>query len=95
MLPTIATLQEHLFKEEETLTQQDIQKFEETKKYLKQKMRMLDENNGLEEQLVKLSSNLASFFNSTTTIEQFSAVDTELKTYFDMPQMILYDFDDP
>ncbi|CAG8723707.1 15603_t:CDS:2 [Dentiscutata erythropus] len=94
ILSTIVTLQEHLFKAEQTLTSYPRfknfefvpEKFKETKKYLKQKIRTLDKNKSLEkQQLVKPFSNLASFFKSTTTSQQFSAADIELKTYFDIP----------
>ncbi|CAG8800503.1 25401_t:CDS:1, partial [Dentiscutata erythropus] len=72
------------------------EKFEEIKKYLKHKMQALDENEFLNEQpTTKSSSKLASFFNNVTITKKTSPVDTELKTYFDLPQMILYDSDDP
>ncbi|CAG8641431.1 13585_t:CDS:2, partial [Dentiscutata heterogama] len=135
MLPTIATLQEHLFEVESILTHLVVcnvrnkielniasqwedpviegylasildprfknlefvsEKFNETKISLKQQMRMLlDENKYLDDQpTAKPSPNLASFFNNATPTKKFSPIDTELKTYFNLPQMILYDLDD-
>ncbi|CAG8462345.1 8833_t:CDS:2 [Scutellospora calospora] len=123
MLPTIATLQEYLFKIEPVLTSQVVrnedpkieeylaaildskfknlefapEKFEEIKKCLKQKMQALDESEILDEQpTIKLFSKLASFFNNAPIIKKItSPVDIELKTYFKLPQMILYDPNDP
>ncbi|CAG8825462.1 2508_t:CDS:2, partial [Gigaspora rosea] len=72
------------------------EKFEETKKYLKQKMQALNENVFVDEQLIaKPLSKLASFFNSTNIVNKASPVDTELKAYFEFLQMRMYDANDP
>ncbi|CAG8774684.1 6318_t:CDS:1, partial [Racocetra fulgida] len=72
-----------------------LEKFEATKKSLKQKIKMLlDEDEYLNNQpIAKQTSNLASFFNSTTSTKKSSPIDVELKTYFDLLQMTLYDPD--
>ncbi|CAG8588651.1 23504_t:CDS:2, partial [Gigaspora rosea] len=56
-------------------------------------MLISDENEYLEEQPI-VKSNLASFFNNTTITKKYSPIDTELKTYFDISQMTLYDPND-
>ncbi|CAG8706934.1 9417_t:CDS:1, partial [Cetraspora pellucida] len=73
-----------------------LKKFNKTKISLKQQIRMLlDKNEYLDDQsIAKPSLNLASFFNNTIPTKQFSLIDTELKTYFNLPQMILYDPND-
>ncbi|CAG8668334.1 13015_t:CDS:1, partial [Gigaspora rosea] len=43
----------------------------------------------------KLSSNLVSFFNNTTFTKKFSPIETEIKIYFDLSQITLYNFDNP
>ncbi|CAG8671104.1 2069_t:CDS:2, partial [Gigaspora rosea] len=106
MLLTIATLQEHLFKIESTLTHSVVyprfknlefasEKFEETKTSLRQQMRMLNESKCSNDQpTAKPSSNLASFFNNATPTKKFSPIETEIKAYFDLSQMTLYDLND-
>ncbi|CAG8570725.1 25537_t:CDS:2, partial [Gigaspora rosea] len=72
------------------------EKFEETKASLRQQMRMLLIKNECsnDQPTAKPFSNLASFFNNATPTKKFSPIDIELKTYFDLPQMTIYNPDD-
>ncbi|CAG8691582.1 21210_t:CDS:1, partial [Gigaspora rosea] len=72
------------------------EKFEETKTSLRQQIRILlnESKHSNNQPTAKPSSNLASFFNNITPTKKFSPIETEIKSYFDLSQMTLYNLDD-